>query len=109
MKLSATVGQTMQAQALLATVASSQDVRVVAKLPESQASHTNPWARRITRPSSLLWAIALNRSFACFVMGSFTFPVYAFLLLCQINSAVSLRNGLIGFFIPRKSLDFPIN
>jgi HlyD family secretion protein len=38
MKLSATVGQTMQAQALLATVASSQDVRVVAKLPESQAS-----------------------------------------------------------------------
>jgi Uma2 family endonuclease len=24
-------------------------------------------------------------------MGSFTFPVYAFLLLCQINSAVSLR------------------
>ena len=38
MKLSATVGQTVTAQALLATVASSQDVRVVAKLPEAQAS-----------------------------------------------------------------------
>lgn len=38
MKLSATVGQTVTAQTLLATVASSQDVRVVAKLPEAQAS-----------------------------------------------------------------------
>jgi HlyD family secretion protein len=38
MKLSATVGQTVTAQALLATVASSQDVRVVANLPEAQAS-----------------------------------------------------------------------
>ncbi len=38
MKLSATVGQAVTAQALLATVASSQDVRVVAKLPEAQAS-----------------------------------------------------------------------
>jgi HlyD family secretion protein len=38
MKLSATVGQGVTAQTLLATVASSQDVRVVAKLPEAQAS-----------------------------------------------------------------------
>ncbi len=38
MKLSATVGQSVQSQTVLATVASSQDVRVVAKFPESQAS-----------------------------------------------------------------------
>jgi HlyD family secretion protein len=38
MKLSVTVGQAVTAQTLLATVASSQDVRVVAKLPEAQAS-----------------------------------------------------------------------
>jgi HlyD family secretion protein len=38
MKLSATVGQTVQSQAVLATVASSSDVRVVAKFPEVQAS-----------------------------------------------------------------------
>jgi HlyD family secretion protein len=38
MKLSATVGQAVTAQTLLATVASSQDVRVVANLPEAQAS-----------------------------------------------------------------------
>jgi multidrug efflux pump subunit AcrA (membrane-fusion protein) len=36
MKLSVTVGQAVPAQTLLATVASSQDVRVVAKLPEAQ-------------------------------------------------------------------------
>jgi HlyD family secretion protein len=38
MKLSATVGQAVTAQTLLATVASSQDVRVVANFPEAQAS-----------------------------------------------------------------------
>jgi HlyD family secretion protein len=37
MKLSATVGQAVTAQTLLATVASSSDVRVVANLPEAQA------------------------------------------------------------------------
>jgi HlyD family secretion protein len=38
MKLSATVGQNVTAQMLLATVASSQDVRIIAKFPEAQAS-----------------------------------------------------------------------
>ena len=38
MKLSVTVGQAVQSQTVLASVASSKDVRVVAKFPESQAS-----------------------------------------------------------------------
>ena len=41
MKLSATVGQAVSAQALLATVASSQDVRVVATVPEAQAGRVS--------------------------------------------------------------------
>ena len=41
MKLSATVGQAVSVQALLATVASSQDVRVVVTVPEAQAGRVS--------------------------------------------------------------------
>ena len=41
MKLAATAGGAVSAQALLATVASSQDVRVVARLPEAQAGRVS--------------------------------------------------------------------
>ena len=41
MKLAAVVGEAVSAQTLLATVASSQDVRVVARLPEAQAGRVS--------------------------------------------------------------------